>query len=300
MEKTLLAELGDQRATEEYRSLAASGEVLSGIPTSLHLIQKLHTPDDRTHNSSTDAVLLELLKYRSLAASGEVLSGIPTSLHLIQKLHTPDDRTHNSSTDAVLLELLKHNPNDRLQSMRQRLLLLVFIPTIHRTTSHVTATFPALTRDDVSQHVVCVFLEFLRSRELQTRQSHIAFTIARKLRRIAFRWAIRESRGATPEDSDGNPTTDAEDVVTEDAFHAGILLRQFLDSCQKTGWISREERSLLVQFKIEGVSCRELAHRNGHSSVAIQHRIQRLLDRLRRLAQNSPRGLSRQLELFPR
>jgi hypothetical protein len=60
-----------------------------------------------------------------------------------------------------------------------------------------------------------------------------------------------------------------------------------------------EERNLLIQFKVEGISCQELASRNGHSAIAIQHRIQRSLDRLRRLAKSPPGPVAKQLELFP-
>ena len=239
-------------------------------------------------------------EYRLLSASSNILSSFPTALDLINHLHAPDGRNHSSWADELLLEFLKQNSSAPLQSIWQRLLLLVFIPTIHRSTSQIAAMFPSLARDDISQQVVSVFLEFLHSRELQTRRSHVAFTIARKLRRGAFRWAIHESRGTKPGDVDGNATTYADAVAAEEPLHAGILLHQFLDNCQKTGWLSPEERGLLVQFKIQGVSCQELARRNGHSAVAVQHRIQRLLDRLRRLAQRTGRGVPEQLELFPR
>jgi hypothetical protein len=76
------------------------------------------------------------------------------------------------------------------------------------------------------------------------------------------------------------------------------LLGQFLDNCQRKGWLSTEERQLLIEFKLEGISGPELARRNGHSVVAIRHRIQRLLDRLRRIAQSSGNGMPQQLNLF--
>lgn len=238
--------------------------------------------------------------YKRLAASTGILAGFPTPLDLVREIHAPDDRNHNSSADALILELLKRNSSSGVQSIWQGILLRVFIPTIHRTTSQITASFPSLARDDVSQYIVCSFLEFLPSRDLQTRRSHIAFTIARKLRRRAFRWAIHEARGAAREETDGSGTAEIEDVVEEEPFSAKILLDQFLDDCQRIGSLSTEERDLLVQFKIEGVSCLELALRNGHSAVAIQHRIQRLLDRLRRIAKKTPRALPEQLELFRR
>lgn len=238
--------------------------------------------------------------YKRLAASSGILSGFPTPLDLVREIHAPDHRNHNSCADSLILELLKRNSSSSIQSISQRILLRVFIPTIHRTTSQITASFPSLARDDVSQYIVCSLLEFLPSRDLQTRRSHIAFTIARKLRRRAFRWAIHEARGGAREETDGSPTTEVEEVVEEEPFSAKILLRQFLDDCQRIGSLSCEERDLLVQFKIEGVSCQELALRNGHSAVAIRHRVQRLLDRLRRIARKAPGGLPEQLELFPR
>ncbi len=226
-----------------------------------------------------------------LMASNTPLSAFPTYVDLISHLHAPNN-PHNSSTDALLLELLKQE-----RSLRQQLLLLAFIPTIHRTASQITATFPSLARDDISQQVVSVFLEFLDAAELGTRRSHVAFTIARKLRRNAFRWAIRESRSAASAEVERHPAGD--EVVLGEPLTPHGQLHQFLDSCQEHGWLSAEERHLLVQFKIEGVSCLELASRNGHSAIAIQRRIQRVIDRLRRLAQHSGRGTCQQIELFP-
>jgi hypothetical protein len=228
-----------------------------------------------------------------LASPSGALAAFPTYLDLIGYLHAPDAPHHTASADALLLEILKQRP----RSLRQRLLLLVFIPTIHRTASQVTAIFPSLSRDDISQQVVSVFLDFLHSTELETRRSHVAFTIARKLRRSAFRWAIRESRAAASEDVERNPAAD--ELASEAQLPAQRLLHQFLDSCQEHGWLSIEERHLLIQFKIEGVSCLELARQNGPSAIAIQRRIQRLLDRLRRLAQQTRRENLEQLQLFP-
>jgi len=233
--------------------------------------------------------------------SGELLSSFSSPLDLVRKLHASEDHKNGSSTDPLLQEILKQHSASPLASVWQRLLLLVFIPTIHRTTSQITAMFPSLARDDTAQHVLAVFLEFLHSSELQTRHTHLAFTISRKLRRQAFRWAIRESRGRTPEEADGASNTDADEVAGEEPLHAEVHLDRFLDHCQKLGWLSLEERELLVRSKIEGVTCQELAARNGHGAIAVQHRIQRLVDRLRRLARGSEwRRAPEQLELFAR
>lgn len=237
-------------------------------------------------------------EYREVAAIVPLLSGFPTPIGLLSHIHRPDpDR--RSFADPLILELLRQNWASAHSNLWQRILLQVFIPAIHRTTSQVTTAFPALARDDVSQNIICSFLEFLQSRELRARRSHLAFTIARKLRRNAFRWAIREARGTSLEEADGSAASSPDSLSHEESFSATILLYEFLDQCQKIQSLSQDERELLLQFKIEGLSCEEIASRNGHSAIAIQHRVQRLVDRLRRVARQRTANLPTQLPLFP-
>jgi DNA-directed RNA polymerase specialized sigma24 family protein len=237
-------------------------------------------------------------EFRFFAVSSRILSAFPTASALIQKLRDPDNNDQNPSSDEVLLDLLSRYNGVTSRPEWQQVLLLVFIPTIHRTTTQITGTFPSLTRDDTAQHLFAVLLEYLHSHELRSRCSHLGFTIARKIRRSGFRWAIRESRRAFPDETDGIPTVILEMDVGDEDSHADILLQQFLDDCERRGWLSFEERDLLTRFKLEGVSGPELARHSGRSAVAIRHRIQRLVDRLRRIAQTSSNGTSQQLDLF--
>jgi DNA-directed RNA polymerase specialized sigma24 family protein len=239
-------------------------------------------------------------RYRKLVDSSLVLSGFPTPVQLVQHLHRPEAGNQHSSSDDILLELLRPRINPLPRQLWHCLLLLVFIPTIHRTTSQLSAIFPSLARDDTAQHLITVLLELLHSKELQSRQSHFAFTIARRIRRAAFRWAIHECRVTAVEEPDGPPTMPHSLDVSGAPSHAAALLRQFLDDCERKGWLTATERQILTESKIEGLSCRELSRRNGHSAVAIQHRIHRLIDRLRRLAQTSSNNIPQQLELFPK
>jgi DNA-directed RNA polymerase specialized sigma24 family protein len=235
-----------------------------------------------------------------LAADGGLLSAFPNPLDLVRKLHAHQDHQASASADRLLLELLSSDVNGAPPSLSQRLLLLAFIPTIHRTTSQIAIMFPSLARDDIAQHILTVFLEFLRSSELRMRRSHFAFTIARKLRRQGFRWAIRETRGTAPEEKDGGSAAKVVLETAEEPSYAKFFLEQFLDRCQTMGWLSADERELLVRFKIEGSTCQEIASSNGHGAIAVQHRIQRIIDRLRRLARRPQwQRAPEQLELFP-
>jgi DNA-directed RNA polymerase specialized sigma24 family protein len=239
-----------------------------------------------------------LEEYRRWAASSRVLAAFPTPAELVAHLHRQHSDEGNSSADEILLELVGTGAKGPFDSMRQQILLLVFVPTIHRTTSQVSAGFPALAREDTAQHLFAALLEFLDSRELGARRSHLAFTIARKMRRGAFRWAIRESRIKLADEPDRSRALPDETETSGDASQATVLLADFLDKCQRRGWLTEEERQLLIRFKLEGLSGAELARRSGRSALAIRHRVYRLLERLRRIAQKPGAGIPEQLDLF--
>ncbi len=234
--------------------------------------------------------------YRRWARPSEVLAGFQTPSELIAHLHDQNG-DGNATVDRVIIELVRAGARDPLEPVAQSLLLLVFVPSLHRTASQIAATFPSLSREDTAQHLFAALIEFLDSREIRAQRSHLAFVIARKLRRSAFRWAIREARLDPP---DGGLAADPPDPAQEvrDETHAAILLVKFLDDCQNRGWLSQEERELLTRFKVEGVSGAEIGGRSGHSAVAVRHRVQRLLERLRRVAQKSGGGVPGQLDLF--
>jgi DNA-directed RNA polymerase specialized sigma24 family protein len=242
----------------------------------------------------------QLEEYRLWAASSRVLAAFPTPAELIAHLHCQHSDAGNSSADEILAELVGTGTKGPFDSMRQQILLLVFVPTIHRTTTQISAGFPALAREDTAQHLFAALLEFLDSREFRARRSHLAFTIARKMRRGAFRWAIRESRSKLANEADRSRASPDETEAGGDVSQAAVLLADFLDKCQRRGWLTEEERQLLIRFKLEGLTGAELARRSGRSALAIRHRVHRLLERLRRIAQKPGAGIPEQLDLFRR
>ena len=239
-------------------------------------------------------------EFQSFAQSSPILAGFSSPFDLTEKLHRSEDKTRDQWSDEVIIDLVRRRGDHRFRPMWRHILLLVFIPTVHRTTSRITAAFPSLGRDDIAQHLLATLLDFLDSRELDTRHSHLAFITARKIRRSAFRWAIRESHRSLQNDVGLLPVSPFPAHITRDDSFAYVLLHRFLDNCQQRGWLSTEERELLNQFKLQGISATELSHRNGHSATAIRHRVQRVVDRLRRIARQSNRNNDDQLDLFER
>lgn len=238
-----------------------------------------------------------LERYRVWTASSQVLAAFPTPSELIGHLHRQSEN-ESSSVDEVMVELIRAGAKGPSDPIWQSLLLLVFVPTIHRTTTQISAAFPSLAREDTAQHLFAALLEFLHSKEIRSRRSHLAFAVARKMRRSAFRWAIREFRLDLPNELDGSQAASRGTLESGEQPLAGVLLAQFLDDCVRRGWLSARERQLLTEFKLEGISGMELARRSGHSAPVIHHRIYRLLERLRRIARKSGDGIAEQLDLF--
>ncbi len=69
-------------------------------------------------------------------------------------------------------------------------------------------------------------------------------------------------------------------------FETTIHLREFLRGCVYHRQLTETEYDLLMLFKIEGVSAEVLAAREGLSEVAFRHRMQRVVDKLRRIAKS--------------
>lgn len=222
-------------------------------------------------------------EYQTLASQSSVLSAFPTCNDLLLCLRESQKvENYASASDEILGELLRlsRNPESKIG---RHLVLLILMPAIHKTSSQIAAGFLSLPRDDIAQHLVTSMLDILESHTLRAQTSHFAFTITRAMRRSAFRWALRES------DLTGSANTEDAMLTCLPAnaggsFEPKIFLSDFLTRCLSCGLLSPSEHELLVLFKIQGVSSEVLAARHKVSDVAFRHRMQRVLEKLRRAA----------------
>jgi DNA-directed RNA polymerase specialized sigma24 family protein len=166
-------------------------------------------------------------------------------------------------------------------------LVLVFLPMLHGTIRRVGRQQPGLAQEDITQQTLSFLLQYLRSDELRSRQSHFAFAISRAVKRQVFEWANRE-RGKTGFVRYYDGETFAA-LAAEEPFGRYALLRHFLHRCVKKGLLADAELDLLIQFKLKGTNGEEFADFNGTSSNAVRQRLKRLLAKLRRLAKMTPR-----------
>ncbi len=211
-------------------------------------------------------------------AESSQLQGHSSVADLVRLLRTAPA---HAQSDGVLGELLKGRA--ARPSFIDSLLLLVFVPMLHRTVRRVVMWQPLLAEEDVVQHALGVLLEFLRSDDMRVRQSHFAFAISRAVKRQVFAWAAREGMKQALLNHAGDAFPP---LVIEEPFERYAQLRHFLHRCAARGDLTYSELDLLFQFKLEGLHNGEDLHAsNGNSSSnAVRQKLKRLLAKLRRLA----------------
>ena len=211
----------------------------------------------------------------------QLFPSVPAFVHL---LRTSPAAARSDELLRALVLLRETRP-----TFVESLLILVFVPMLHRSIRRVAEYQPALAEEDIAQQALSFLLEFLRSQEMQARESHFAFAISRAVKRQLFEWGRREGKkiAALDQSSDGLPG-----LAVEEPFEQLAQLRHFLHRCVDRGKLTSAELDLLIQFKIEGLNGEDSEVPSGHSSNALRQRLKRLLSKLRRLARPS-RGIRR-------
>jgi hypothetical protein len=182
-------------------------------------------------------------------------------------------------SDDVFRGLFRLRPAD--PDFIESLLVLAFVPMLHRTIHRVALYQPTLNEEDITQQALAGMLEVLRSGEMLQRKSHYAFAVSRAVKRQLFAWGRREGRN----NQHLQKTTDRLGFLTSaDAFEEHAQLRHFLHQSLKRGELTDAELDLLIRFKLEGMNGKDLVVGNGHSANATRQRMKRLLAKLRRLA----------------
>ncbi|HKW35210.1 MAG TPA: hypothetical protein VJN92_19520 [Candidatus Acidoferrum sp.] len=162
-------------------------------------------------------------------------------------------------------------------------MIVAFVPVLHGTVRRIAKQQCRLARADIVQEAVSVFLQVLRSEQMQKRQSHLAFAISRAVKRQLFEWAAREGAVLEPgARKDAQPYFGAGD--DDEIMQRHATLRHFLHRCLAKRLLNNTELDLLIQLKLDGTTGKEVAESNAITSNAVRQRMKRLLAKLRRLA----------------
>lgn len=215
---------------------------------------------------------------RGSAANG--LREFASPFHLLSHLKATQA---GPSSDELFRELLAARAIER--QFVENLMIVAFVPVLHGTVRRIAKQQLQLTRADITQQALSVFLQVLRSEQIERRQSHLAFAISRAVKRQLFEWAGRE--GAVHGPDRGKQQQEPLPVMDDELMERHAVLRHFLHRCITNGLIGDAEIDLLVQIKLDGNTGDEVAESNSLTPNAVRQRMKRLLAKLRRLAGNT-------------
>jgi hypothetical protein len=220
--------------------------------------------------------------FLTLAASSPVLAKFTNISELLAYLHSPRTGDYDwSDAGATLRALLNTRATTADLELVHSVLILAFAPTIHRTYREVCSCFRELEPEDVAQQILAFFLELLASASAQNLVGILPIALSRSLRKTSFRWAEKEQRALLKRREETQAGTDGNERTADPTFQGICILNDFLDCCARQGLLSQFERELLIRFKVDGFSGKEIENRHTVlSERAVWIRIHRIMQRL--------------------
>jgi hypothetical protein len=222
------------------------------------------------------------IRFLVLAASSPVLAKFTNISELLAYLHSPRTGDYACLDVSQLLTALVAAwttvPDSELI---HSVLVLAFAPTIHRTYREVCAWFRELEPEDIAQQILAFFLELVVSAVAENLVGILPIAVSRSLRKTCFRWAEKEQRALLKRQDDAQTEMDGSERATDATFESVSVLNDFLDYCSRQGLLSRFERELLIKFKVDGFSGKEIQNRHTVlSEQAVHLRVHRIMQRL--------------------
>ena len=226
-------------------------------------------------------------EFSRLVAGVTPLAGFSSALALVEHLHSPRPAAVSivPSPGELVGALIQKSAISSEVELRNSVLVLCFIPMIHRTYHEVRAWFREIEPDDIAQQILTMFLELVDSTPPILMNNHLPIALTRSIRKSVFRWAEKEKRIAIQREFD--KSREIAEPSASDTFEAVSLLNDFLDYCQRTGVLSIFERDLLIRLKIDGFFAKEIIHTHtALSEKAVHWRVERIVQRLQKAAAN--------------
>jgi len=225
-------------------------------------------------------------EFSRLVAGVTPLAGFSSALALVEHLHSrPAGTSIVASSGELVGALIQKSTISSDVELRNSVLVLCFIPMIHRTYHEVRAWFREIEPDDIAQQILTMFLELVDSTPPILMNNHLPIALTRSLRKSAFRWAEKEKRIAIQREFD--KSREIAEPSASDTFETVSLLNDFLDYCQRIGVLSTFERDLLIRLKIDGFFAKEIIHTHtALSEKAVHWRVERIVQRLQKAAAN--------------
>lgn len=221
-------------------------------------------------------------QFLALANSFPVLAKFTNISELLASLHSPRNGDYDwSEAGETLTTLIRAQASLPDLELIHSVLVLAFAPTIHRTYREVCAWFRELEPEDVAQQILTFFLEFVVSARAESVARLLPVALSRSLRKTSFRWAQKEQRALLKLRQELQTELDSSQRTAEPLFQTVSVLDDFLDYCTRQRVLSSFERDLLIKFKLDGFSGKEIQNRHTVlSEQAVHLRVHRIMQRL--------------------
>jgi len=223
-------------------------------------------------------------RFVAFAASSPVLAKFTNISELLAYLHSPRTGDYDWSVASETLTALVGAQGTAPEAeLVHSVLFLAFAPTIHRTYREVSAWFRELEPEDIGQQILAFFLELVVSAATENLAAILPIAISRSLRKISFRWAEKEQR--TLRKRQEEVQTDGREPAADPTFESVSVLNDFLDYCTRQGLLSPFEREILIRFKVDGFTHKEIQNRHTVlTDQAVRLRVHRIMQRLQEAA----------------
>jgi hypothetical protein len=219
-----------------------------------------------------------VLQFRELREREPELSAHRSPSALVAHIHELKHINGAAQHSDRLLGGLRSLALGQSGHIAEHILVLAFIPALHATVTAVASGFPGLAKSDLAQQGFANLIGLLQKREWLNRRTHLAFALARELRRALFLWAKDEIHlGFEPEAH----LADEMSVSSAELFEDDVALKHFLFRSVQVGALNDDELDLLIHFKLEG----DFQNGAGEAaSNALRQKMKRLVSKMRRRA----------------
>jgi hypothetical protein len=207
-----------------------------------------------------------------------VLTPFPTASSLVGHIHGMRYANGSGEISDRIFRALR-DALDEPGGIVEILILLALVPALHATVSSTARSHPMLDREDIGQQAIAIIMTLAHRADWRRRETHLAYALARELRRSVFHWAQEEMRSISESHNDSKPERS---VSAADLFERDVELKHFLHRSLRSGALDDDDLGLLIDFKLEGGMG---DRRNGPVTNAIRQRMKRLLSKMRRHAQ---------------
>jgi len=222
-------------------------------------------------------------QFQALASIYPVFNHFSSPIDVVEYLHQQGEAANPNAGSEILHALIHAIGATPFEEFGQQLLLLALTPAIHKVCSEISQRFLSLPLEDIAQQAWLCLLEAAKSTVIARQNGHLLLALLRMFRKNIFRWAIKEARITAAEDENASEHEQA----SEDNFERDYELDAFLGYCRARGALSEVDYELLLKFECQGFEAAELRGSRWRSAKAVHHRLEKILNRLRRIAADS-------------